>query len=105
MRSGEAQPLADAEGRELLPSVVRYDSESIDVGWAALAQAVNDPANTVSSVKRLMGRSLADIQQRYPHLPYHFQASDNGLPVLQTATGNKNPIQVSADILCARGAC
>ncbi|MGX8941903.1 Fe-S protein assembly chaperone HscA [Symbiopectobacterium sp. Eva_TO] len=101
VRSGEAQPLADAEGRELLPSVVRYDSESIDVGWAALAQAVNDPANTVSSVKRLMGRSLADIQQRYPHLPYHFQASDNGLPVLQTATGNKNPIQVSADILSA----
>ncbi|MBG6248602.1 MULTISPECIES: Fe-S protein assembly chaperone HscA [Symbiopectobacterium] len=101
VRSGEAQPLADAEGRELLPSVVRYDAESIDVGWAALAQAVNDPANTVSSVKRLMGRSLADIQQRYPHLPYHFQASDNGLPVLQTAAGNKNPIQVSADILSA----
>ncbi|MBG6242084.1 MAG: Fe-S protein assembly chaperone HscA [Candidatus Symbiopectobacterium sp. Dall1.0] len=101
VRSGEAQPLADAEGRELLPSVVRYDAESIDVGWAALAQAVNNPANTVSSVKRLMGRSLADIQQRYPHLPYHFQASDNGLPVLQTAAGNKNPIQVSADILSA----
>lgn len=101
VRSGEAQPLADAEGRELLPSVVRYDAESIDVGWAALAQAVNDPANTVSSVKRLMGRSLADIQQRYPHLPYHFQVSDNGLPVLQTAAGNKNPIQVSADILSA----
>ncbi|MGG2143583.1 Fe-S protein assembly chaperone HscA [Symbiopectobacterium sp. RP] len=101
VRSGEAQPLADAEGRELLPSVVRYDAESIDVGWAAQAQAVNDPANTVSSVKRLMGRSLADIQQRYPHLPYHFQASDNGLPVLQTAAGNKNPIQVSADILSA----
>ncbi|MGL9735017.1 MAG: Fe-S protein assembly chaperone HscA [Symbiopectobacterium sp.] len=101
VRSGEAQPLADAEGRELLPSVVRYDAESIDVGWAALAQAVNDPANTISSVKRLMGRSLADIQQRYPHLPYHFQASDNGLPVLQTAAGNKNPIQVSADILSA----
>ncbi|WP_291971125.1 Fe-S protein assembly chaperone HscA [Candidatus Symbiopectobacterium sp.] len=101
VRSGEAQPLADAEGRELLPSVVRYDAESIDVGWDAQAQAVNDPANTVSSVKRLMGRSLADIQQRYPHFPYHFQASDNGLPVLQTAAGNKNPIQVSADILSA----
>ncbi|QZN94642.1 Fe-S protein assembly chaperone HscA [Symbiopectobacterium purcellii] len=104
VRSGEAQPLADAEGRELLPSVVRYDAENIVVGWAAQAQAVNDPANTVSSVKRLMGRSLADIQQRYPHLPYHFQSSDNGLPVLQTAAGNKNPIQVSADILSALAA-
>ncbi|MFT8211027.1 MAG: Fe-S protein assembly chaperone HscA [Symbiopectobacterium sp.] len=104
VRSGEAQTLADAEGRELLPSVVRYGAESIDVGWTAQAQAVNDPANTVSSVKRLMGRSLADIQQRYPHLPYHFQASDNGLPVLQTAAGNKNPIHVSADILSALAA-
>lgn len=104
VRSGEAQPLADAEGRELLPSVVRYGAENSVVGWAAQAQAVNDPANTVSSVKRLMGRSLADIQQRYPHLPYRFQASDNGLPVLQTAAGNKNPIQVSADILSALAA-
>lgn len=104
VRSGEAQPLADAEGRELLPSVVRYGAENSVVGWAAQAQAVNDPVNTVSSVKRLMGRSLADIQQRYPHLPYHFQASDNGLPVLQTVAGNKNPIQVSADILSALAA-
>ncbi|MGK2888928.1 MAG: Fe-S protein assembly chaperone HscA [Candidatus Malihini olakiniferum] len=101
VRSGEAQPLADAQGCELLPSVVRYGAESVDVGWAAQEQAVNDPANTISSVKRLMGRSLADIQQRYPHLPYHFQASDNGLPLLQTAAGSKNPIQVSADILSA----
>lgn len=104
VRSGEAQPLADAQGRELLPSVVRYGAESVDVGWAAQEQAVNDPANTISSVKRLMGRSLADIQQRYPHLPYHFQSSDNGLPLLQTAAGNKNPIQVSADILSALAA-
>lgn len=99
VRSGEAQPLADSDGRELLPSVVHYAADSVDVGWSALAQAINDPTNTISSVKRLMGRSLADIQQRYPHLPYRFQASDNGLPVLQTTAGNKNPIQVSADIL------
>ena len=104
VRSGEAQTLADAQGRELLPSVVRYGAESVEVGWAAQEQAVNDPANTISSVKRLMGRSLADIQQRYPHLPYHFQASDNGLPLLQTAAGSKNPIQVSADILLALAA-
>ena len=60
--------------------------------------------NTISSVKRMMGRSLADIQNRYPHLPYQLQASENGLPMLQTAGGLLNPIRVSADILKALAA-
>ncbi len=53
------------------------------------------------SVKRLLGRSLQDINQRYPHLPYRFKASEKGLPIVQTAQGDKNPIQISADILKA----
>ncbi|MEE3663129.1 Fe-S protein assembly chaperone HscA [Brenneria sp. g21c3] len=101
VRSGEAQTLADDEGRELLPSVVHYHAEGHEVGWAAGEKAAGDPANTVSSVKRMMGRSLADIQQRYPHLPYQYQASENGLPLIQTPAGNINPVQVSADILSA----
>ncbi|STC81969.1 chaperone protein HscA [Escherichia coli] len=64
----------------------------------------SDTANTISSVKRLMGRSLADIQQRYPHLPYQFQASENGLPMIETAAGLLNPVRVSADILKALAA-
>ena len=101
VRSGAAQTLPDDEGRDLLPSVVHYTPRGHDVGWSARAQAARDPANTVSSVKRLMGRSLDDIQRRYPHLPYRFLPNDNGLPLLQTAAGGKNPIQVSADILSA----
>lgn len=101
VRSGEAQTLTDREGRDLLPSVVYYHAEGHEVGWAACEKAAGDPANTVSSVKRMMGRSLADIQQRYPHLPYQYQVSDNGLPLIQTSAGNRNPIQVSADILSA----
>ncbi|WP_163500457.1 Hsp70 family protein, partial [Escherichia coli] len=61
-------------------------------------------ANTVSSIKRMMGRSLADVQQRYPNLPYQFQASDNGLPLIVTAAGPVNPVGVSADILRALSA-
>ncbi|QTF07520.1 Fe-S protein assembly chaperone HscA [Brenneria izadpanahii] len=101
VRSGEAQTLTDGEGRDLLPSVVYYHAEGHEVGWAAREKASGDPANTVSSVKRMMGRSLADIRQRYPHLPYQYQISDNGLPLIQTSAGSKNPIQVSADILSA----
>ncbi|WON75882.1 Fe-S protein assembly chaperone HscA [Serratia sp. UGAL515B_01] len=99
VRSGQAETLADAEGRYLLPSVVHYQTTKRDVGWAARAQAAQDPTNTISSVKRMMGRSLVDVQQRYPNLPYQFQASENGLPMIATAAGLLNPVSVSADIL------
>lgn len=99
VRSGDATTLVDEQGRSILPSVVHYTAETSLVGDAAREKAQLDPANTIISVKRLIGRSLTDIQARYPTLPYHFKASDNGLPILQTAQGDKNPIQVSADIL------
>ncbi|WP_241595465.1 Fe-S protein assembly chaperone HscA [Rosenbergiella epipactidis] len=99
VRSGEMTTLADAQGRDLLPSVVRYTTEETIVGWQAREQAVTDPAHTFSSVKRLLGRSLADVQQRYPQLPYHFYASENGLPLMSTPVGQVNPISVSSEIL------
>ncbi|WP_241606757.1 Fe-S protein assembly chaperone HscA [Rosenbergiella epipactidis] len=99
VRSGETTTLADAQGRDLLPSVVRYTTEETIVGWQAREQAVTDPAHTFSSVKRLLGRSLADVQQRYPQLPYHFHASENGLPLMSTPVGQVNPISVSSEIL------
>ncbi len=101
VQSGQAQTLADHDGRHLLPSVVHYEANGLSVGWDARAQAAIDPVNTLSSVKRLLGRSLADIQARYPHLPYRLQASENGLPMIETAAGRVNPVRVSADILKA----
>lgn len=103
VRSGTASTLVDQQGRSILPSVVNYAGDEICVGYDARDKAQADPENTIISVKRLLGRSLQDIQQRYSNLPYHFKASDNGLPVMQTARGDKNPIQVSADILKALG--
>lgn len=102
VRSGEAQTLPDLEGKHLLPSVVHYgidhdDNILITVGYKAREQAVNDPQNTVSSVKRLMGRNVTDIGD-YPY-PYTITASDNGVPILNLPNKKVNPIQVSADIL------
>ncbi|TBL69853.1 Fe-S protein assembly chaperone HscA [Hafnia alvei] len=101
VRSGQAETLADAQGRHLLPSVVHYLKDDIVVGYDARQQAAQDPVNTISSAKRLMGRSLADVQARYPHMPYQFEASENGLPMMITEGGSVNPIQVSAEILKA----
>ncbi|BDH44927.1 chaperone protein HscA [Salmonella enterica subsp. enterica serovar Choleraesuis] len=101
VRSGQAQTLADSEDRHLLPSVVHYRADGHDVGYDARAQAASDPVNTISSVKRLLGRSLADVSARYPHMPYQMQPSEQGLPMLVTASGVVNPIRVSSDILKA----
>ncbi|MGK7286907.1 Fe-S protein assembly chaperone HscA [Buttiauxella agrestis] len=104
VRSGQAETLPDHEGRHLMPSVVYYQQQGLNVGWDARAQAATDPANTISSVKRLMGQSLADIQTRYPHLPYALKASENGLPMIDTPAGLLNPIRISSDILKALSA-
>ncbi|MCU6670515.1 Fe-S protein assembly chaperone HscA [Enterobacteriaceae bacterium H4N4] len=104
VRSGQAETLPDADGQHLLPSVVHYQPQGHSVGYHARANAAQDPVNTISSVKRMMGRSLADIQTRYPHLPYQLQASVNGLPMIATAAGLLNPIRISADILKALAA-
>ncbi|EJR1470872.1 Fe-S protein assembly chaperone HscA [Salmonella enterica] len=104
VRSGQAETLPDHEGRHLLPSVVHYQQQGHTVGYAARDNAAQDTANTISSVKRMMGRSLADIQTRYPHLPYRCKASVNGLPMIDTAAGLLNPVRVSADILKALAA-
>ncbi|HFQ5079252.1 TPA: Fe-S protein assembly chaperone HscA [Vibrio vulnificus] len=99
VRSGTADTLKDAQGRSLLPSIVNYANDESIVGYAAKALSESQPQDTIISVKRLLGRSLTDIQTRYPSLPYRFKASENGLPVLETTQGDKNPIEVSADIL------
>ncbi|RJX71770.1 Fe-S protein assembly chaperone HscA [Vibrio sinensis] len=103
VRSGSATTLCDEQGRSILPSVVNYTAEHSIVGYEATAKAEVEPENTIISIKRLIGRSLTDIQSRYPALPYRFIESDNGLPVIQTPHGNKNPIEVSSDILRALG--
>ncbi len=104
VRSGQATILNDERERSLTPSVVYYGKTANgenekQVGAEAFANASSDPKNTIISVKRLIGRSLADVRTRYPSLPYEFKASENGLPLIVTAQGQKSPIEVSADIL------
>lgn len=99
VRSGRAETFADENGQHLLPSVVRYHEGGIEVGQTAVEAASLDPANTISSVKRLLGRSLEDIQSRYPNLPYTFCAENNHSPSILVGEEKVNPIQVSAEIL------
>jgi molecular chaperone HscA len=99
VRSGAAECLPDAEGRVILPSVVRYLPENKrQIGFEALANVAIDPQNTVASVKRLMGRGLNDIANR-DKLPYQFSTSESGMVSLETVGGTKSPVEISAEIL------
>lgn len=98
VRSGVAECLPDREGRVILPSAVRYLSGNRRlIGAEALASQVDDPANTIVSVKRFMGRALKDIANSND-LPYKFVDSP-GMLTLQTIDGDKSPVEVSAEIL------
>ena len=100
VRNGVSECLPDAQGRVLLPSVVRYlDADRRQIGFDALASQVEDPCNTISSAKRMMGRGIDDIGNR-AQLPYQFNDKP-GMVTLQTVAGEKSPVEVSAEILAA----
>ncbi len=98
VKSGVAETLQDEQGVDILPSIVSYQTDGILVGNSAKAFSVNDPENTIVSAKRLIGRSLSDIQSKYPSLPYDFCGDDNH-PEIKTRFGQINPVQASAEIL------
>ncbi|HYX65567.1 MAG TPA: Fe-S protein assembly chaperone HscA, partial [Burkholderiales bacterium] len=97
VRSGVATVLPDAQGRALLPSIVRYARNGVDVGYPAQAKQAEDPKNTVVSVKRFMGRGLKDVAH-LENAPYDFIDAP-GMVQLRTAAGVKSPVEVSAEIL------
>ena len=98
VRHGMAECLPDEQGRVLLPSVVRYlAGGGRQIGQDALIDAVADAENTIASVKRLMGRRLGDIVGR-DQLPYRL-LDQPGMVTIQTAHGEKSPVEVSAEIL------
>ncbi len=98
VQSGSASTLSDDQGRDILPSIVSYQADNVLVGQTAQALSIEDPENTVTSAKRLIGRSLHDIQSKYPSLPYNFCGDENH-PEIMTRQGAVNPVQVSAEIL------
>ena len=98
VRSGVATVLPDAQGRGLLPSIVRYLSNgNVEVGYAAQTHQAVDPKNTVVSVKRFMGRGVKDIDH-LQNAPYDFVDAP-GMLQIRTAAGVKSPVEVSAEIL------
>ena len=100
VRSGEAVCLSDSEGRYLLPSVVCYDVDKCEVGYPAWAHQSSDPLNSISSVKRLMGRGVDDVRRLGEVMPYEFvTAEESPVPRIRTAGGDFSAVEISSEIL------
>ncbi|WP_299975913.1 Fe-S protein assembly chaperone HscA [uncultured Pseudoteredinibacter sp.] len=101
VRSGEPVVLADEKGQSICPSVVHYQASGpVLVGQGAEKKLLSDPANTVSSIKRLMGRGAEDIVSLGEKLPYRFVEKDgSALPYLSTVAGDFSAVEISSEIL------
>jgi molecular chaperone HscA len=98
VRSGIASALVDENDQEMLPSVIHYGEDNqILTGVAAQQQLITDPLNTLVSVKRLIGKSLAELDQT--HTAYQFSAHESGLAQIVTRSGVVNAVQASSEIL------
>jgi molecular chaperone HscA len=103
VRSGRAETLPDAKGQHLLPSVVRYAADGVEVGEDARLAAAGDPLNTISSAKRLIGRGIGEVKSLGTELPYEFVSVESAVPRIRTVAGDVTPIEVSAEILKVLG--
>ncbi|MCC7545879.1 MAG: Fe-S protein assembly chaperone HscA [Aquabacterium sp.] len=104
VRNGTAECLPDEQGRVILPSAVRYMVDERGqtrrhIGFEALAAQAEDSQNTIVSVKRFMGRRLADLPDA-GRLPYQFE-DQPGMVAVKTVAGVKSPVEVSAEILAS----
>jgi molecular chaperone HscA len=98
MKNALPEVLADDQGRALLPSVVRYlPGGATQAGYQALNNATGDPKNTIISVKRFMGRGIDDVANK-ESIPYDFVDAP-GMLKLKTISGDKSPVEISAEIL------
>ena len=99
IQSGMSTVLQDEDGHALLPSVVQYlPGDNVIVGHAAQSSQSADPKNTISSVKRFMGRGFSDIPDT-THIPYKFRDTGSGMVQIETCAGIKSPVEISAEIL------
>ena len=101
VRSGEAQTLADEQGEILLPSIVHFSANQTIVGTSAEKYQSTDPLNTLSSIKRMMGRGIEDVRQLGDVMPYEFANADSesNVPRIKTAGGEFSAVEVSSKIL------
>lgn len=101
IENGVPKVLENAEGQRTTPSIVAFTDNETLVGMSAKRQSVTNPANTISAVKRLIGRRFEDeeVQKELLKAPYKIVKADNGDAWVEIKGVKKSPQEISADIL------
>ena len=94
--SSQATVIENSSNEKIIPSVVNYSKKSSLVGTSAKENQIIDPKNTVSSVKRLVGKNMDDINPASFSLTLKNYENTIGIETIQ---GLKTPVEVSSEIL------
>jgi len=86
-------------GHALVPSVVYYGENSVEVGYPARKRFEEGQKGAIASVKRLMGRGSADVKPLFGNMPYDFVSQAQGMAKLKAGKREVTPVEVSAEIL------
>ena len=96
---GQAEPIHDAHGRAIIPSIVQYHDGEVTVGHAAKFAYAEGEEGVIVSVKRLMGKAAADVADVAGHAAYELVKSGEGLVRIKADGREITPVEVSAEIL------
>ena len=100
MNLTKPQVIAGSDGSRLVPSIVSIDHEGgITVGSAARAELIDHPERSIYSVKRLMGRGVADVQDELKLFPFRIAADSESVIRVQLGDKTYTPPEISAMIL------
>lgn len=98
MKDGQPCIVPDRHGRTMVPSVVALTDNGLIVGDPAKEHLTRNPERTVYSVKRFMGRGLADVESELAYFPYTL-AETGGVIRIRLGAKNYSPPQISAMLL------
>jgi molecular chaperone DnaK len=99
MEGGQAKIIPNAEGSRTTPSIVANKSGETLVGMTAKRQAVMNPAQTISSAKRFIGRKFSEIQEELKSVPYKVVAGSNGECLIEFNGKNIRPEEIGSKVL------
>jgi molecular chaperone DnaK len=102
MEGNEPVVIQNSEGRRTTPSIVAFldnGNGERKVGDPAKRQAITNPANTVSSVKRFMGKKFSEVSEEKKHASYKVEQGSNDTVVVKIGDRSYTPQELSAMIL------
>ncbi|HAW52374.1 MAG TPA: molecular chaperone DnaK [Flavobacteriales bacterium] len=100
MEGNEPVVIPNSEGKRTTPSIVAFiDGGERKVGDPAKRQAITNPVNTISSIKRFMGSQFSEVSKEIKRMPYTVEKGDNNTPRVKVNDRLYTPQEISAMVL------